>query len=395
MSSRGTVEDEAWGQITEDGLAEAAALIGQPLRRTRMQWIESATRDAIRHFAWGVGDDNPLWLDPDYAARTEAGASLAPPCLLYAVDSTIVAPKLPGVQWIYAGTDWTWYDRLRLGDAFDVQATLLRQEEKRGRRFPRWVLQTGEVRYRRRGGALVAKALGHCARTPRGDRLVAEKGADATARHEPYRYRPEELAEIERQVLTETRRGAEIRYWEDVEIGEALSPVVKGPLSVIDILAWYAATQGALHYGGAHGDAVRYRRRHADYHVNPRTGAKDAAGRGHLEAATGRDVGMGGVYDIGPQRIAWAQHMLTNWMGDQGFLHRLSVTVRKPNLEGDTLWWHGRVEAKALRAGAALTEIALEARNQAGAVSALGTATVALFSREHGPVPLPFSEKAE
>ena len=44
---------------------------------------------------------------------------------------------------------------------------------------------------------------------------------------------------------------------------------------------------------GAHGDAVRYRRRHDDYHINPETGARDAAGRGYLEAATGRDVGMG------------------------------------------------------------------------------------------------------
>ena len=50
----------AWGEITEERLAEAAALIGQPLRRSRLQWIETATRDAIRHFAWGVGDDNPL-----------------------------------------------------------------------------------------------------------------------------------------------------------------------------------------------------------------------------------------------------------------------------------------------------------------------------------------------
>jgi len=72
-------------------------------------------------------------------------------------------------------------------------------------------------------------------------------------------------------------------------------------------------------YGGAHGDAVRYRARHDDYHLNPVTGAKDAAGRGHLEAATGRDVGMGGAYDVGPQRISWAQHMLTNWMGDHAF----------------------------------------------------------------------------
>ncbi len=43
-----------WGTITEEGLAAAAKLIGTPLRRSRMQWIEVASRDAIRHFAWGA-----------------------------------------------------------------------------------------------------------------------------------------------------------------------------------------------------------------------------------------------------------------------------------------------------------------------------------------------------
>ena len=44
--------------------------------------------------------------------------------MLYAVDSTIVAPKLPGVQWVYAGTDWTWYEPIRAGDTFTVEAVL-------------------------------------------------------------------------------------------------------------------------------------------------------------------------------------------------------------------------------------------------------------------------------
>ena len=55
----------SWGEITDEGLAEVEKLIGVPLRRSRMQWIETTTKDAIKHFAWGIGDDNPLWLDPN------------------------------------------------------------------------------------------------------------------------------------------------------------------------------------------------------------------------------------------------------------------------------------------------------------------------------------------
>ncbi|SVE55206.1 uncharacterized protein METZ01_LOCUS508060, partial [marine metagenome] len=130
-----------WGQINDETLAAAAELLGVPLRRDRMQWIETATEDAIRHFAWGIGDNNPLWFDADYAAKSPAGSIVAPPCILYAVDSTIVAPKLAGVQWIYAGTEWTWLDHIRVNDSFQVDARLTKQEVKSGRRFGKWALQ--------------------------------------------------------------------------------------------------------------------------------------------------------------------------------------------------------------------------------------------------------------
>ena len=378
-----------WGEITDEGLAAAAELIGQPMRRSRMQWIETATRDAIRHFAWGIGDDNPLWLDRDYAAASPAGGLIAPPCLLYALDSTIIAPKLPGVQWIYAGTDFTWFDHIRVDTTFEVEAKLLEQEVKSGRRFARWVLQSGEVRYLDPARNLIAKAIGKVARTPRG-----KPGSSGEAgRNEPaiHHYAQSELDAIERQVLSEPRQGGTPLYFEDVKIGTGIPSVIKGPLTTTDILAWYSASQGALHYGGAHGDVVRYRQRHADYHLNTATGAKDSAGRGHLEASTGGDVGMGGTYDIGPQRIAWAQHMLCNWIGDHGFLHKLNVSVRQPNLVGNTIWWLGRVEAKREIGAVKLVDLNVRAINQKKEQSAVGTATVALPSRSDGPVPLPLS----
>jgi acyl dehydratase len=378
-----------WGQITPEAIAEASALIDVPLRRDRMQWIEAASRDAIRHFAWGVGDNNPLWLDTDYAARSWWGRILAPPCILYAVDNTVVAPKLPGVQWIYAGTSWTWFEPIFLDDRLRVEAKLVAQEEKKGRRFPAWVLQTGAVRYFNQHNRLVALAMGRCARTPRGDHLVEAAGAEHTQAREPHRYTAAEIDDIERQVLAEPRTGDKPLYWEDVSVGDPVPQVVRGPLSIIDIMAWYSAQQGAQPYGGVHGDALRYRARHADYHVNETTGARESAGRGHLEARTGGDVGMGGAYDIGPQRISWAQHMLTNWAGDHGFLHRLDVAVRRPNLVGDTIWWRGTVSEKAVRDGHSLVDVTLTAINQDGALSADGVASVVLPSRDRGPISWP------
>jgi acyl dehydratase len=383
-----------WGHITDEGMAEAETLIDVPLRRDRMQWIEAATRDAIRHFAWAIGDDNPLWLDRDYARVSPIGQIVGPPCILYAVDNTVVAPKLPGVQWIYAGTAWTWFEPILIDDTFKVEARLIRQERKSGRRFPTWVLQTGEIKYFNQHERLIAVALGRCARTPRGERLIEAKGKQQTQASEPHRYTTEEIESIEQQILAETRTGDRPLYWEDVSVGDEVPHVVRGPLSIIDIMAWYSAQQGAQPYGGVHRDALLYRQRHADYHINQSTGARESAGRGHLEARTGGDVGMGGAYDIGPQRISWAQHMLTDWIGDHGFLNTLDVSVRRPNLVGDTIWWRGVVTATALRGEHSVVAIDVKATNQVGALSALGTATVVLPSRERGPVRWPIAGAA-
>ena len=59
--------------------------------------------------------------------------------------------------------------------------------------------------------------------------------------------------------------------------------------------------------------------------------------------------------------------MLTNWIGDHGFLHTLDVSVRKPNLVGDTLWWAGsRFESHVQ--GYGIVELTVRAKNQKGAL---------------------------
>ena len=378
-----------WGIITDEGIAEAETLVNVLLRRDRMRWIETATRDAIRHFAWGIGDNNPLWLDTQYAAQSPYGGIVAPPCILYALDGTVVAPKLAGVQWLYAGTTFTWLEPIHLDDTFKVEARLIKQELKSGRRFPKWVLQTGEIKYINQHQRVAGIAIGRCARTPRGDALTKEKNNKALKDVESYNYTAEEILDIERQVLAERRQGSEPLYYEDIKVTDKVHPVVRGPLGVIDIMAWYSGQQGATHYGGVHGDAIRYRSRHADYHLNKKTGAKESARRGHLESSTGKDVGMGGAYDVGPQRIAWCQHMLTNWIGDHGFLHTLDISVRKPNLVGDTLWWSGEVLSKNIREGYGVIEFSVRAVNQRGTLSADGTASAVLPRRNNGPISFP------
>ena len=54
------------------------------------------TPEAIREFAYAIGDDNPLWLDAEYAARSPAGQLTAPPTFVSSVQYPVLhGAKIP------------------------------------------------------------------------------------------------------------------------------------------------------------------------------------------------------------------------------------------------------------------------------------------------------------
>ncbi|WP_206208822.1 FAS1-like dehydratase domain-containing protein, partial [Vogesella mureinivorans] len=77
-----------------------------------------ATRDAIRHYAHGIGDDNPLWCDPEYAATTKYGSIVALPSFLFTTSRIVsgYCGGLSGVHAMWAGADWTWHQPVLRGD---------------------------------------------------------------------------------------------------------------------------------------------------------------------------------------------------------------------------------------------------------------------------------------
>ncbi len=70
MSTPAKPATNRFPKITEEGLDDLRKRIGVPITDTVEPWNYEATRDAIRHYAHGIGDDNPLWSDPAYAEKT-------------------------------------------------------------------------------------------------------------------------------------------------------------------------------------------------------------------------------------------------------------------------------------------------------------------------------------
>jgi acyl dehydratase len=355
--------------ITDEALASLRALIGRPIRRPE-PYIEVATRDAIRHWAHGIGDRNPVW-----AAR-----GLAPPTILFAMDRIVsgYVTGLPGIHAMYAGTDFRWRLPIREGDRIVGESVLLDLAEKRSAFARRAIQQTYRTAFRNQDGAPVAEADSWCFRT---ERDTARERAKYP-RVEPHRYAPEAIERIRAAYKAEAIRGAAPRWWEEVAVGEALPEVVKGPLTVTSVIA-FVQGWGSL-YVRAHGLAFDLFERHPALGIPNAWGVPEPPERVHWDEALARAVGVPGAYDYGPERVAWLGHLVTNWMGDEGVLRRLNIQVRRHNLIGDTTWCRGTVTAKAVVEGRALVTLDLSAVNQRGETIALGQAEVALPRRPGG-----------
>ena len=80
MSDTDVVMSEMDAQI--DAWAEKTRGLTGKVCQERQPWNVDVTADSIRHFAYGSDDDNPLWTDQDYAARSAFGKLQAPPAFL-------------------------------------------------------------------------------------------------------------------------------------------------------------------------------------------------------------------------------------------------------------------------------------------------------------------------
>ncbi|MCP2517514.1 MULTISPECIES: FAS1-like dehydratase domain-containing protein [Achromobacter] len=376
-----TKTERSFPKITERGLDELRERIGVKIGATAEPWCYEATRDNIRHYAHGIGDDNPLWSDPEYAAKTQHGGIIALPSFLFATSRIVsgYVGGLPGVHAMWSGADWTWHKTVKRNDVISTEAHLKNLIEHQTRFAGRAVQQIYHVDFFNQDGDKVAEADSWCFRTERDHaREQGSKYAEVRAR-EPRRYSPEEIKEAYKLYAQEEVRGATPRYWEDVKEGEELPVMFKGPMTVTGFIA-FAQGWGGL-YIRANKLAWQLIDAHPGVGITNRFGIPDVPERVHWEEDFALEVGAPGAYDYGPERNSWLTHHLTNWMGDAGFLRKSTCKIRRHNPEGDMLFFKGKVVRKYVEDGRHLVEIEQEARNQDDELSVLGSGVVELPTR--------------
>jgi acyl dehydratase len=391
----------ASGTITDEGLARLRDRIGVPQVYPAPPHYRRPGADAFRHVARSYGDDNPLWCDPEYVATTRWKASIAPPPLIggdsligedsltdaeLARQDQLRGDPLRGVHAFYAASAREWWAPLVADQRIWRRTALVdvvdRPSEFGGRAIQEWTAQG----FQTADGTLLGAQYRMMYRTEREKARERKKYDDTVI--EPWD--DAAIAELDARYEAEGHRGAQPRWWEDVAVGDSIDTLVKGPLTVTDMICWHVGMGMGMYDVAPLRLGYLNRRRIPRFYHRDELGVPDVMQRVHWDPEFARKSGNPTTFDYGRMRETWLIHACTDWMGDDAWLWRLRVEFRKFNYVGDVQWVEGDVVRHYIAdGGRPAVDLDLRTRNQRGEITSPATATVLLPSREHGPVRLP------
>jgi len=378
-----------------EDIDRAHALVGVYRPSATREHLTTVTHDAMRNFAAGYGDDNPLFASETYGKQTRWGGQIAPPMIPIALnrplcgdrsDSDLKRPSFRGIHVFVSGSTWRWYQPLREGDQLFSFGGIESVEEKESKFAERSILITYlSVRINQRA-EVVATSQTLAIHTER--KTARDKGKYAAI--EPATYSDADIERLDAIYAEEAPRAVAQRFWEDVEVGEAIRPMAKGPLTTTDIIVFHAGGYGFTPYTPcANRLAASNRHRIAPFYVKNAFGVPDVAQRVHWDSEWAQAIGNPMAYDYGVMRDCHLSHFLTDWMGDDGWLVEQHSEIRKFNYIGDSHVITGEVVGKRDDGERLVVDIEMRGTNQRGEVTCPGSAVVALPSRERGAVVLP------
>jgi acyl dehydratase len=391
--------DTTGPRITDEAIERLQGRIGIPVKWGGRPRNSVSSVDSIRQFATGYGDDNPLFTDQDYAEKTRWGSLLAPPMYFMStgirgvVDWTDEQAEamsggdpLRGIGQYMSSERWAFVRPVSPGVRLRQQR-YLHDVDVRDSAFGggRVVVLTQRVEYSDFDGRLFAlneRSYHHADRKASG-----ESGKYRDLKILPYS--DEQMEEIGQAYDAEWRRGEDKLRISDVAVGDEIPQIVKGPLTVTDVICYHVG----LGWGGMSAGplklAYKNRKRIPGFYTRNSLNAYDVAQRCHWESEFAQELGHPAAYDYGAMRTNWMIHLLTNWMGDDCWISRLSSRVRRFNYMGDTQWMRGRVERVDTEAAVPSVDVVIEGVNQRGETTTTATATVLLCGADGSAPDLP------
>lgn len=400
---RGKDDGLILGRITDADVEMMRRRIGYPNPTLRkgyctVPWNPTATADCIRRWAISMGDSNSLYYDPAYAAQSRWGGAVAPPGFEWSMgwDRTATVPEdlfretrsaLRGVQLYHSGAEYLFHRPITDGTEL-FKAEWVEDVEAKASRFGNrsLIVNNANCFWDKDDTVYTTSSrwFVHVERRPASETKRSE------AKDEPAHYTKEQIEEIEATYDAEYIRGSDTLYFEDVAIGDALPTMVKGPLTITDMVNFHMGA-GWLTYGNPpYRLAYENRKKLKGFYSRNEFNAWDTLQRVHWDMALAHKVGVQATYDIGPMRYVMVCHYLTNFAGDDAWVQRIRYELRNFNYMGDTTWLTGTVTDRRVDPLLGpLIEVRIVGKNQRGQENITADATILVASRERGAVALP------
>lgn len=137
-------------------------------------------------------------------------------------------------------------------------------------------------------------------------------------------------------------------FWDDIEVGTELPPLVKNP-----------TTQQLVKWAGASGDFYQI----------------------HYDKDFAISTGLSGVIIHGALKSAWLGQLLGDWVGESGTIKKYGCSYRGMDVPDDTITCKGTVVKKYVEGDEHLVECEIWVENSRGERTTPGTGLVALPSR--------------
>jgi acyl dehydratase len=346
------------------------------------------TEDLIRHYSDAIGDPNPLFRNPDYGKATRWGSVIGPPTF----ETTIAYGtsfgggfKLSGCRGLVAGSRHEYFKVFRPGDEIRVVDKFLGYAEHTnpakpyrlfvGRTVSDYINQRDETVCKANSGRLIIA-------TPPSKQVEGKMNMYKDIKR--HVFTKEEIDVIHRgyddTLAGKNRRGAQILYWEDVEEGEEIPPVVKGPYDLCDALA--RTTVSCYSFAFAIKWAAMREHLH-DHPIDPKTGEHRFIRDWHYEDHIAQMLGMPYAFSAGAHNEMMLAHIVTDWMGDDGFVKSIDSKDVRIHILGDMTWVKAKVEKKYIDNNEHLVDLDVWGENQEGIIHTKSKYTVKLISKDN------------
>lgn len=383
-------------EITDEDIERQRKLVGVDEPSKMGEYVQTASLDNIRNFAYGCGDDNPLFCDPHYAKKTRWGSVIAPGMMAGIINKPLKGDPLSdeikalkkslfrGIHVFVSGSDWEFYRPVYPGDTlysfYGEESCEVKQSEFAGRSV---INVRRDVKMNQRGEVV---AVYRMLRVLTERKTAAKKGKYSAI--EPQVWTDEEFQKVEDIYAAEQVQGGTKRWFEDVEKGDALGTQAKGPLTVTDVVCFHAGGYGFVPYAPTVGRrAHKNRKRIAPFYVKNEYGIPDVAQRLHWDPVWAQAIGNPMAYDYGVMRENYLWCYLNDWAGDDAIITKVHDEIRKFNYMGDVQRVTGEVLGKRTENGQNLVDVAVKFVNQRDEETVRSTATIALPSKDK-PLPL-------